>query len=129
MGGTGFIQARAAAVLAAEAAAYPWLQLHTGEPGAAGTSNVATEADRVQVTWGSVTLAVDSKSVEIAFTADAEWLAVAGSEDYQYVSGRSASTAGTVGWTGEITADAVVVGNDFRIPAGAYKLRIPIAWT
>lgn len=129
MGGTGFIQARASAILAAEMAAFPWLQLHTGEPGAAGTANVATEADRVQATWGSVTLAVDGKSVEIAFTNDPEWLAVAASEDYGYVSGRSASTAGTVGWTGELTADAVVAGNNFKIPAGAYKVRIPIAWT
>jgi hypothetical protein len=125
----GWIQARAAAFLASEAAAHQWVQLHVGDPGAAGTNNLAVETDRLQATWGSVTLAVDGHSVELAFTVDLEWTSVAGSEDFTHVSGRSLVTGGTVGWTGELTADAVVVGNDFRIPAGAYKLRQPIAYT
>lgn len=38
----------------------PWLQLHTGDPGAAGTANVSSETDRKQPTYaapsgGSVT--------------------------------------------------------------------------
>jgi hypothetical protein len=129
MPATGWIQARASAFLAAEAAAFPWICLHTGHPGAAGTANLAVETDRLQAVWGAVTLAVDSRSVQIAWTTDLTWLAVAGSEDFTHISGRSAISGGTVGWTGELTADAVVVSNDFKIPAGAYILRQPIAYT
>jgi len=129
MPATGWSQARAAAFLASEAAAHRWVQLHTGHPGAAGTANIAVETDRIQVTWGSVTLAGDGQSVELAWTNDPEWLSVAGSEDYQYISGWSLVTGGVFGWSGALTADAVVIGNDFRIPAGAYKLRQPIAYT
>jgi acetyltransferase-like isoleucine patch superfamily enzyme len=129
MPATGWSQARAAAFLASEAAAHPWVQLHTGHPGAAGTANIATETDRLQVTWGSVTLAGDGQSVEIDWTSDIEWTSVAGSEDYTYVTGWSLVTAGVFGWSGQLTADAVVIGNDFRIPAGAYILRQPIAFT
>jgi len=125
----GWIQARAAVFLAAEAAAFPWIKLHIGDPGAAATANVAAETDRLQATWGSVSLAVDGHSVEVAWTADLEWISVAGSEDYTHVSGWSLVSGGLPGWTGELTADAVVVGNDFKIPAGAYKLRQPIAFT
>ena len=129
MPATGWIQARAAVFLAAEAAAFPWVKLHIGHPGAAMTANAAAETDRLQATWGSVALASDGHSVELAFTADLEWLSVAGSEDYTHISGWSLVSGGTAGWSGELTADAVVVGNDFRIPAGAYVLRQPIAYT
>lgn len=126
---TGWSQARAAAFLASEAAAHTWVKLHIGDPGAAGTSNPAVETDRIQVTWGSVTLAGDSQSVQLAWTNDPEWVGVGGTEDYTHISGWSASTAGNFGWSGQLTADAVVIGNDFRIPAGAYILRQPIAYT
>lgn len=126
---TGWAQAVAADFLAAKAAAFPWVKLHVGDPGAAMTANPAVETDRLQVTWGSVTLALDGKSVEIEWTNDPEWTAVGGTEDYTHVSGWSLVSAGSPGWSGELTADAVVIGNDFRIPAGAYTLRVPIAWT
>lgn len=129
MPATGWIQARASAFLAAEAAAFPWIKLHVGHPGAAMTANPAVETDRLQAVWGSVALASDGHSVEITWTTNLEWASVGGSEDYTHVSGWSAVSAGTAGWSGELTADAVVVGNDFRIPAGAYVLRQPIAYT
>lgn len=116
-------------ILETEAAIYPWIKLHTGPPGAAGTANAATETTRKQATWGGAVVAVDGLSWEIEFTVDLEWTGVAASEDYTHVSGWTASTAGVFGWSGQLTADAVVVGNDFRIPAGAYTLRQPIATT
>lgn len=47
---------------AATAVATPFIQLHTGDPGASGTSNVANSSTRKTITWntpsgGSMTLA------------------------------------------------------------------------
>jgi hypothetical protein len=125
----GWSQTAAGIFLADRAAAYPWVKLYTGDPGGAGTANAATETTRKQATWGSVTLASDGHSVEIAWTGDLDWTSVLGTEDFAYVGGWSASTAGVFGWSGQLTADAVVVGNNFKIPAGAYILRQPIAYT
>jgi len=129
MPATGWSQTAAGIFLADRAAAYPWIQLHDDHPGGAGTANTAGETDRLEATWGSVTLAGDGQSMEIAWTADLEWLSVFASEDYTYITGWSLEVGGVFGWSGQLTADAVTVGNDFRIPAGAYILRQPIAFT
>lgn len=124
---TGWTAVAAEEILEGRAAAYPWVKLHVGDPGAAGTLNAATETTRKQATWAGAVVSGDGLAWEIAFTADLDWTAVAGSEDYTHVSGWTASTAGTCGWTGQLTADAVVAGNNFKLPAGSYKLRQPIA--
>jgi hypothetical protein len=108
---------------------YPWIKLHVGDPGAAGTANPAVETDRIQATWGAAAASVDNLSAQLTHTNDLEWTTVAGTEDYTHVSGWSASTAGTFGWSGLLTADAVVTGNNFTLPAGAYILRQPVAAT
>lgn len=125
----GWSQAAATDILTDKGTEYPWIQIHTGAPGAAGTANIGPDTDRLQATWAAPALAGDSQSVEMVWTADLEWVAVAASGDPQYVSGWSASTAGVFGWSGQLTSDAIVIGNDFRIPAGAYTLRVPIATT
>lgn len=125
----GWSQASASDILSDKGAEYPYVQVHTGPPGAAGTANVGPDPDRLLATWGAPVLATDGASMEMKWTADLEWVAVAASGDPQYVSGWSAASGGTFGWSGQLTADAIVVGNDFRIPAGAYTLRVPIATT
>jgi hypothetical protein len=126
----GWTAASAEEILEDRAAQYPYIKVHTGDPGAAGTLNAAVETDRVLATWGPAAAAVDGRSWEIAWTVDLEWLGVAATEPYTHVSGWSTAgpSGGVCGWTGQLTADPVVVGNDFRIPAGAYKLRQPIAY-
>src|SRR5687768_4828109 len=66
-----------------------WMKLHTGDPGAAGTANAATETTRKQISC--------SAAASGAITSDAAltWTNVAGSEDYTHYSVWSASTAGT----------------------------------
>lgn len=72
-----FITTRADATLAAIAAAAE-LQLHTGDPGADGTANVALQADdstpvvRKAVTFGSPTNA-DGGGRQVASDADVTW--------------------------------------------------------
>jgi hypothetical protein len=97
------------------------IQLHVGDPGAAGTSNVATETDRVQASF--------SAAASGAITNDAalEWTGVAGAEDYTYYSAWTAAAAGTFLFSGVMTANAVLAGDTFRIPVGDLDLSFPIA--
>lgn len=101
---------------------YQWAQLHTADPGAAGTTAVATETDRIQVTW---TASVTTQAM--ANTNLLEWLSVAGSEDYTHISLWTASTSGTFGMSGTITANAVTIGDTFQIPIGDLDVTLPVA--
>jgi hypothetical protein len=97
-----------------------WVKLHTGDPGAAGTSNAATETTRKQVTFGSV-----AASGAISNTAAVEWLAVSTTETYSHVSLWSASTAGTFLGSDDLSSTAAVTAGDtFRIPTGDLDLAV-----
>ena len=100
---------------------YTWVQLHVGDPGANGTSNVATETDRVQVTWGSVTAGA------VANSAQVQWTNVAGTEDFTHFTVWSASSAGTFGFSGTVTANAVTAGDTFTIPTGDLDVSLTLA--
>lgn len=100
------------AFLDAHAAAYPWIKFHVGDPGAAGTANAAVETDRVQAAWAAAANAAIATSAELRLDG------VAGTEDFTHWSGWSASTGGTVGWSGTVTADPLTAGNNFVVPAG-----------
>ena len=102
-----------------------WMQLHTADPGAAGTNAVAGNATRKDITTafpnaGSGTV---SNNVDIAWTSGE----VDTSEDYTHYSVWSASSAGTFYWSGVITANAVVVGDQFKILSGDLDLTFAIA--
>lgn len=90
-----------------------YIQLHTGDPGAAGTSNVATETDRTQATFGT-----PASGGAISNTAALTWTGVAGSEDYTHFSAWDASTSGNFLFSGTMTANAVTTGDTFQIPIG-----------
>lgn len=117
----GFSVAAANSALDAQGTAYPWVKLHTGDPGASGTSNAATETTRKQATWGSAAAAAKTT------TADLVWTSVAGSEDFTHVSYWTASSGGSFGGSGTVTANAVSLGDTFTIPAGELDLSIPTA--
>lgn len=108
----GLITAEANSLLNTILAAFPWIQLHTAAPGAAGTSNVAVNTSRQQATWNSASGASATSS------ADMTWASVPASEDYTDFSAWSASSAGTCGFTGTISAPAVVTGDTFKVTAG-----------
>jgi hypothetical protein len=96
--------------------AYPWIKLHTGSPGSAGTSNAATETTRKQATWASASAGSKATSADLA------WTSVAGSETYTHYTQWSASTNGTFGGSGAITANPVTAGDNFTIAAGGLVL-------
>jgi hypothetical protein len=96
-----------------EAAVY--VQLHTGDPGSAGTSNVAGETDRVQASF--------SAAASRAITNDAvvEWLAVSTNETYTWISLWDASTSGNFLGRDDLSSTA---GDTFRIPVGDLDMSV-----
>lgn len=98
-----------------------WVQLHVGDPGAAGTANQAVETTRKQVTFAVPTGGSLTNSTEI------EWATVAGSEDYTHFSAWSLDTAGTFLFSGLVTANAVSSGDTFTIPVGDLDVTFTIA--
>lgn len=99
-----------------------WIQLHVGAPGAAGTTNPATETDRVQATFGSA-----ASAGAISNTVALTWTGVAGTEDYTHFTAWSASTSGTFLFSGTITANAVTTGDTFTIPVGDLDASLVVA--
>ena len=93
-----------------------WIQLHTADPGASGTTAVAGNATRKDLTAAMGTAA----SGAITNTAAVTWTTgeVDTSEDYTHWALFDASTAGTFLCSGLMTANAVTVGDEFSIPIG-----------
>lgn len=100
---------------------YPWIKLHTGAPGANGTTNPATETTRQQV---SVAAAAGGS---IASNAALTWTNVAASEDYTHFTAWTANAAGTFGFSGTITANAVTAGDTFTINSGSFVVSLTLA--
>lgn len=101
---------------------YSWMKLHIGAPGAALTSNPATETTRKQATWGS-----PSGGSMASVTTDLVWTSIAGSEDATQFSEWDASTAGNAGWSGTITANPYNAGDTLTIPAGSVTAAFTVA--
>lgn len=106
-------------------AAY-WIQVHVGDPGAAGTTNLAANTTRKQVTWAVAANGSISNSAALTWTAGE----VTTNEDYSHWTGWSAST-GTVRFlaSGTVTAPAAVAGQEYIIAVGDLDLTLTIAAT
>lgn len=89
-----------------------YVQLHIGDPGETGASNVATETTRKAVTFGA------ASGGAISSDAAATWTNVAGTEDYTFISLWDAATVGNCLWSGAMTANAVTAGDTFTIASG-----------
>lgn len=102
-------------------AAYTWVKLHVGAPGAAGTSNPATETTRKQATWRTSVSGASSQSNALT------WTTVAGSEDYTHFTAWTASTAGNFGFSGTVTANPVTAGDTFTIAIDDLDVSLTLA--
>lgn len=100
-----------------------FVKLHTGDPGAAGASNAATETDRIEATFSA------ASGGAITNNAAVEWTSVAATETITHVSFWSASAAGTFLGSDQLAASkAVDAGDDLTIAAGELDLSLtPIA--
>lgn len=103
--------------------ATPYLQLHTADPGAAGTTAVAGNATRKLVSFGAAASGAISNDAAITWTTGE----VDTSEDYTHWSLWTASSAGTFLMSGTVTANAVTVGDEFTIPAGDLDITFTVA--
>lgn len=117
----GLGSAGANTALDAFTAAYTWVKLHIGAPGAAGTSNPAVETTRKQATFSA------AASGACTTTAILTWTNVAASEDYTHFTLWTASSGGTFGGSGTVTASAVTAGDTFQVPIGDLDLSFTLA--
>lgn len=117
----GWATAAANSALDTLLAAHTWIKLHTGAPGANGTSNAATETTRKQATWASASGGASSN------TGALSWTNVAGTEDYTHFTAWTASTAGSFGFSGTVTANSVTAGDSFTLPIGDLDVSLPVA--
>ncbi len=101
------------------AVAQTYVQLHTGDPGAAGTSNVATLSARKAITFGS---GANAKS--IASTADITWTTGFANETITHFSTWDAETNGNCLRTGSLTASitTTTTASEVKIAAGSLTL-------
>lgn len=100
----------------------PYVQLHVGEPGAAGTANIAGETTREQAAGTFVPSGGSCTNPDAI-----NWTSVSTAETYTYVSLWSLATGGTFIASGTITANAVEVGDNFSIPIGDMTIEMPVA--
>lgn len=98
-----------------------YIQLHVGDPGAAGTTSVAIEATRKPVSFGVASGGAISNDVAV------EWTNIAGSQDATHFSLWSASTAGTFLASGLVTANPYTAGDTYTIAVGDLDLSLAIA--
>jgi hypothetical protein len=103
----------------------PYLQLHVGAPGAAGTSNIATETRRIDAT-GCFGTTPSGGSI----TNDATigpLTSVAATETYTHFTIWDDPTAGTFWFSGVLTGASVTLGDDFQLGAGKATVSQPVA--
>ena len=101
--------------------AVPYVKLHTGDPGAAGTANPAVETTRKSVSFGA------SSAGALASDADISWTNIAGSEDATHFTVWDASTAGNFLFSGTITANPYTAGDTYTISSGNLTVSLTLA--
>lgn len=87
------------------AAAALYIQLHTADPGAAGTTSVAASSTRQAVTFGAAASGAIALSNSPAFTG-------VSTETITHISVWDASTAGNFQWSSALTASKTINSGD-----------------
>lgn len=83
-----------------------YLQLHMGDPGETGASNVASENTRKVTAWSA------ASSGSISISAEVEWTNVSATETYTHWSLWDASSGGNCLFYGALSASAVMTAGD-----------------
>ena len=88
----------------------PFLKLHTGDPGSAGTSNASAETTRKALTFAAPSTVSTNRSSTASAVSWATWSA--GSETISHFSIWDASSAGNFIGSGAFSVSRSVVNND-----------------
>lgn len=117
---TGMASASAATSLDTILAGTTYVKLHTGDPGAAGTSNPAGNTTRAAVMFAAASGGAKTSN------SDAVWTNVSTSETYTHFSVWSTvgPAGGTFLYSGTVTGGAVLAGNDFKLLSGQFVVNI-----
>lgn len=98
-----------------------YVKLHTGDPGAAGTANPATETTRKSVSFAA------ASAGSLASDAAVTWTNIAGSEDATHFTAWDNLSAGNFLFSGTITANPYTAGDTFTIASGALTVSLTLA--
>lgn len=98
-----------------------YVKLHTGDPGANGTSNAATETTRKAASFGA------SSSGTLTSDADITWTNIAGSQDATFFTAWDNVSAGNFLFSGSIVGNAYTAGDTYVIPSGSLTVSLTIA--
>ena len=103
------------------AVAQVYIKLHTGDPGAAGTANAATETTRKAASFGAASAGA------ITSDADISWTNIAGSQDANHFTAWDNLTAGNFLFSGTITANPYTAGDTYTISSGNLSASLTVA--
>lgn len=117
----GLSAANVAATLAEIVASASYVQLHTADPGAAGTTAVSSVTSRQAVTWGS------ASGGTITASNTPEWTNWAGSADtITDISFWSASTAGNFEFSVQLSSSVTMATTD-SLSLTPLSVTLPVA--
>jgi len=103
------------------AVAQVYIKLHTGDPGAAGTANAATETTRKAASFGAASAGA------ITSDADISWTNIAGSQDATHFTAWDNISAGNFLFSGTITANPYTAGDTYTISSGNLSASLTVA--
>lgn len=98
-----------------------FIKLHTGDPGANGTANAATETTRKAASFAN------ASSGSMASDADITWTNIAGSQDATYFTAWDNVSAGNFLFSGTINGNAYTAGDSYVIPSGSLTVSLTLA--
>jgi len=98
-----------------------YVKLHVGDPGAAGTSNAATETTRKAVSFAA------ASNGALASDADVTWTNIAGSQDATHFTSWDNLTAGNFLFSGTITSNPYTAGDTVTIASGSLTASLTVA--
>jgi len=99
----------------------PYVQLHIGDPAAAGTANPATETTRKAVSFAG------ASGGAIASDTDVSWTNISGSQDATFFTAWDSLTAGNFLFSGSITGNPYTAGDTYTITAGSFTTSLTLA--
>jgi len=101
--------------------AQPYVKLHTGDPGTAGTAFPTTETTRKAVSFSAASAGA------LTSDADISWTNITGSQDATHFTCWDNLTAGNFLFSGTIVAGAYTAGDTYTISAGNLTVSLTLA--